>query len=114
MEMEMVTQSVEKEAGPSPEINFDALGALMDGEDALISSDLLESDRRARQAEHELVEKNEQLMRAVDVLRFAQTTVADCVDLLDRRASTPEYNRELAHTALLALAKELARPGVPS
>ena len=110
----MVTQSVAKEAGPSPEINFDALGALMDGEDALISSDLLESDRRARQAEHELVEKNEQLMRAVDVLRFAQTTVADCVDLLDRRASTPEYNRELAHTALLALAKELARPGVPS
>ena len=91
-----------------------ALGQLMDGGDALISSALLESDRRARQAERDLAEKHAQLVRAVAVLRFAQTTVADCVDLLDRRASTPEYNRELAHTALLALAKELARPGVPS
>ena len=95
-------------------IDTQALGQLMDGEEGQLAGALLESDRRARQAEQELAEKHAQLVRAVDVLRFAQTTVADCVDLLDRRASTPEYNRELAHTALLALAKELARPGVPS
>ena len=95
-------------------IDMQALGQLMDGGDALISSALLESDRRARQAEHDLAEKHAQLVRAVAVLRFAQTTVADCVDLLDRRASTPEYNRELAHTMLLILAKEFVKLGMLS
>jgi len=86
----------------------------VDGEEGQLAGAILESDRRARQAEQELAEKHAQLVRAVDVLRFAQTTVADCVDLLDRRASTPEYNREMAHTMLLILAKEFVKLGLLS
>ena len=95
-------------------IDTQALGQLMDGEEGQLAGALLESDRRARQAEQELAEKHAQLVRAVAVLRFAQTTVADCVDLLDRRASTPEANRELALSKLLALAKEIKRTRVLS
>ena len=95
-------------------IDAQALGDMMDGEEGQLAGAILESDRRARQAEQELAEKHAQLVRAVDVLRFAQTTVANCVDLLDRCASTPEYNREMAHTMLLILAKEFVKLGMLS
>ena len=95
-------------------IDAQALGDMMDGDEGQLAGAILESDRRARQAEQELAEKHAQLVRAVAVLRFAQTTVADCVDLLDRRANTPEYNRERSRTKLLILAKELAKLGLLS
>ena len=97
----------------STAIDAQTLGDMMD-DGGHYAGAMVDAERRARQAEQELAEKHAQLVRAVAVLRFAQTTVADCVDLLDRRASTPEYNREMAHTMLLILAKEFVKLGLLS
>jgi hypothetical protein len=84
-------------------IDAQALGDMMDGDEGEIASAL------CRSQEHEVA-----LQNATDVMRYANSVVADCLDLLDRRATTPEANRELALSKLLALAKEIKRAGVLS
>jgi hypothetical protein len=93
----------------------------MKDDEGALSIPLLEAEQRAQkaeqrahQAENDLAEKHAQLMRVVDVLRYAQTTVTNCIDLLDRRASTPEYNRERSHTMLLLLSREIDGVGMLS
>lgn len=47
--------------------------------------------------------------QSADLLRFARTTIGECLRLLDKRATTPEANRELAHIKLSVLMDELKK-----
>lgn len=84
-------------------IDAQALGDLMDGDDGSIAAAL-----------HRAHESEVALQNATDVMRYANSVVADCLDLLDKRATTPHENREVALSKLLALAKVLKKSGVLS
>lgn len=90
----------------SKAIDAQTLGDLMD-DGGHYAGAMVEAERRAMDAELAL-------QTAADSMRYANSVVADCLDLLDRRATTPEANRELALNKLLALAKVLKNSGVLS
>lgn len=52
---------------------------------------------------------DDHITHSADLLRFARTTIGECLRLLDKRATTPEANRELAHIKLSALMVELQK-----
>ena len=90
----------------STAIDAQTLGDMMD-DGGHYAGAMVDAERRALDAELAL-------QTAADAMRYANSVVADCLDLLDKRATTPEANREAALNKLLSLAKEIKRAGVLS